>query len=60
VENVHRLENMLNRKAKIHPNGWLWSISLNESNYLRIDESKIQGKINESRHGGGILKRRQQ
>jgi len=60
VENVHRLENMLNRKAKIHPMGCLWSISLNESNYLRIDESKIQGKINESRHGGGILKRRQQ
>ena len=60
VENVHKLESMLNRKAKIHANGWLWSISLNESNYLRIDEATIQRKISESRHGGGILKRRQQ
>ena len=59
VENVHKLESMLNRKAKIYPNGWLWSISLAESNYLRIDEEKMQEKITESRRSGGILKRRQ-
>lgn len=63
VENVHRLEKLLNRKAIIYPGGWLWSISLADSpdaEHIVIDEIELQEKINKSRESGGILKRRQQ
>ena len=60
VENVHRLEKLLNRKATIYPNGYLWSISMSDSENIILDESALQEKIYKSRAGGGILKRRNQ
>ena len=60
IENVHKLENLLKKKAKIYSNGWLWSISLAGPESIVDDELTLQEKINKSSGTGGILKRRNQ
>ena len=61
MENVNRLEKLMNRKATVYPGGSLWSISLAEPvDQIAITVDELQKIIDISRNSGGILKLRKQ